>query len=129
LLRLPFRVLGSHLLDAIKREDKFRVHRLFHHSVPSLSKVAMRFAAGTKSGPPSFFTRVTKSRIACLVGPSFHNGSESGPFCATAVPAIAKRTRALSRNVDGPVRCRRSLPRFESLRPAWLLHQLHSTND
>ena len=46
-------------------------------SVPSLSKVAMRSPGATKSGPPSVVAAVTKSTIACLVGPSFQDGSGS----------------------------------------------------
>src|SRR5262245_8372945 len=45
-----------------------------HHSVPSLSKVAMRSASGTKSAAPSFVTPATKSRIADLAAPSFQEG-------------------------------------------------------
>ena len=35
----------------------------------------MRSAGGTKSGPPSFVTRATKSRIADFAGPSFQEAS------------------------------------------------------
>ena len=35
-----------------------------HQSVPSLSKVAIRFGSGTKSGEPSFVTFATKSTMA-----------------------------------------------------------------
>ena len=53
-------------------------------SVPSLSNVAMRSAAGTNSGEPSFVTFATKSTMDCFVLPSFHEGSGSAA-CATAV--------------------------------------------
>src|SRR5882724_9490597 len=53
-----------------------------HHSVPSLSKVAMRCSAGTKSGPPCVVTRATKLTIDVFVGPSFHDGNASA--CASA---------------------------------------------
>ena len=52
------------------------------HSVPSLSKVAMRWSGGTKSGPPCVVTRATKVVIADLVAPSFQDGS--GSACASA---------------------------------------------
>ena len=57
-----------------------------HHSVPSLSKVAMRSAGGTKSGPPSFVTRATKSRIADFAAPSFQEGR--GP--TIDLPSVTK---------------------------------------
>ena len=47
------------------------------HSVPSLSKVAMRCGTGTKSVPPSVVVRLTKSTIAVFAAPSFHEGSAS----------------------------------------------------
>ena len=43
-------------------------------SVPSLSKVAIRSEAGTKSGPPSFVTLSTNSTMALFAGPSFQDG-------------------------------------------------------
>src|SRR6266702_427292 len=48
-----------------------------HHSVPSLSKVAMRSAGGTKSGEPCLVTRSTKVTIAFLGAVSFHDGNGS----------------------------------------------------
>src|SRR6516164_846054 len=56
-----------------------------HHSVPSLSKVAMRCGAGTKSGEPSRLTAATKLRIDCLGEPSFHDGSGSPCACLSGV--------------------------------------------
>ena len=47
---LPLGVLGGQRLDAVEGEDELGVHRLLAHSVPSLSKTAIRSAAGTKSG-------------------------------------------------------------------------------
>ena len=54
------------------------------HSVPSLSKVATRCSTGTKSGPPCWVARATKSMIDFLVGPSFHEGNPSLCVCENA---------------------------------------------
>lgn len=54
------------------------------HNVPSLSKVAMRSAGGTKSGEPSRVTAATKSSIDCFVAPSFHEGSGLAVVAACA---------------------------------------------
>ena len=48
-----------------------------HQRVPSLSNVAMRSGTGTKSLLPFVVTFATKSRMDCLVLPSFHDGSGS----------------------------------------------------
>jgi hypothetical protein len=48
-------------------------------SVPSLSNVAMRSEGCTNSGPPLRVTRATKSTMAFLAEPSFHDGSGSWP--------------------------------------------------
>ena len=62
------------------------------HSVPSLSKTAMRSSGLTKSGPPSLVTLPTKSMIACFDAPSLHDGSAS--CCAWADrPATSARNR------------------------------------
>src|SRR6516164_9782013 len=53
-----------------------------HHSVPSLSNVAIRSEGGTKSGPPSVVTRSTKWRIAARVGVSFQLASWSATSVA-----------------------------------------------
>ena len=67
------------------------------HSVPSWSKVAMRSAGGTNLGLPCVVVACTNSTIACLAGPSFHEGSGSVWAWARALSerraAIAK-TRA-----------------------------------
>ena len=73
------------------------------HSVPSLSKVAMRSGAGTKSAEPSPVTAATKSRMARLAPPSFHDGSGSaacawaivrqGLACSTGSAASVDRTK------------------------------------
>jgi len=47
------------------------------HSVPSLSKQAMRSGTGTQSGPPRVVVRAMKSRIDRFTGPSFQEGSAS----------------------------------------------------
>ena len=59
------------------------------HNVPSLSKVAIRSAGGTKSGPPSFVTLPTNSTIAFFEPESFHEGSGSAAGCAGVVAAGA----------------------------------------
>ena len=46
-------------------------------SVPSWSKVAMRSSGGTNFGLPCSVVARTKSTMACLAGPSFHEGSGS----------------------------------------------------
>src|SRR6185295_18638884 len=61
-----------------------------HHSVPSLSKNAMRAAGGTKSLLPFFVTRATKSSIADFVAVSFQEASGLLPFAET----LAVRLRA-----------------------------------
>src|SRR5262245_38349701 len=82
----------------------------------------MRSGTGTKSGPPSRVTRPTKSTIAPLAPPSFHDrktsavdvgdegavaatggGGEDGPPQARATDAIAARSirlTATSRSSD-----------------------------
>ncbi len=66
-------------------------------SVPSLSKVAIHSAGGTKSGPPSFVTFATNSTLAFFAAPSFHEliftYSETFvvPFVHTAL-AVRART-------------------------------------
>src|SRR5262252_603104 len=70
-------------------------------SVPSWSKVAMRSSCGTKLVLDLSVVVGTKLTIACLVGPSFHegSGSVSASDCvpkaspATAASAEAKRRR------------------------------------
>ena len=51
-----------------------------HQSVPSLSKIAIRSAGGTKSGPPSVVTRATKSTIAARVAVSFQRSRAASSF-------------------------------------------------
>ena len=55
------------------------------HSVPSLSKVAIRSATGTRSGEPELVILSTKLMMDCFAGPSFHDGRESAACEATAV--------------------------------------------
>ena len=57
------------------------------HRVPSLSNTAIRSGMGTKSALPSVAVRFTKSRMACLAGPSFQLASGS-VVAATAVSAV-----------------------------------------
>src|SRR6202050_1862764 len=78
------------------------------HNVPSLSNVAMRSAGGTKSGPPCWMTRATKPVIACLLGPSFHDGSES--VCACACRKMGSTGANKSDSVAVLSRLRRSMP-------------------
>jgi hypothetical protein len=47
------------------------------HRVPSLSKVAMRSAAGTNVGVPCVIVACTNATIACFAVPSFQDGSGS----------------------------------------------------
>ena len=69
-----------------------------HHSVPSLSNVAIRSATGTKSGPPAVVTRSTKSRIAARAGVSFQDASGSsgtaGSYAARYSSAARWRSSA-----------------------------------
>ena len=60
-------------------------------SVPSLSKVAMRWSTGTKSGPPCVRDARDKVEDRVLVAPSFQDGSGS-PALAPA-PTV-KRSEA-----------------------------------
>src|SRR5262249_27235926 len=62
-----------------------------HHSVPSLSKVAMRSATGTRSGP-SVVTRETKSMIAWRVGVSFQDSR----IASDATPLLPGRAARLT---------------------------------
>ncbi len=57
------------------------------HSVPSWSKVAIRASGGTNVGLDWSVVACTKSTIACLAGPSFHEGS--GSVCANACALMA----------------------------------------
>src|SRR4029077_1315417 len=67
-----------------------------HQSVPSLSNVAIRSGGGTKSGEPSFVTFSTKETMACLAGPSFHEGSGSWAYVVVTLErAIASRTKVM----------------------------------
>jgi len=54
-------------------------------SVPSLSKVAMRSAAGTKSVEPALVTFSTKATMAFFDAVSFHDGNGSAAFARAAV--------------------------------------------
>src|SRR6202008_1565973 len=74
------------------------------HQVPSLSKVAMRSAAGTKSDEPARVTAATNSKMDCLERPSFQEGSGSVALvCAN--PRGGRRWRAGSAaRVDSTMR-------------------------
>jgi hypothetical protein len=80
------------------------------HSVPSLSKVAMRWSGGTKSGPPWVVTRATKLVIDDLVAPSFQDGS--GSACASVE---LERSSPVNAGIKARVesRIRRLKPRAE----------------
>ena len=54
------------------------------HSVPSLSKTAMRSGSATKSGVPSLVTFSTKATMAAFGAVSFHDGRGSEPLAAIA---------------------------------------------
>ena len=62
------------------------------HSVPSWSKVARRASGGTNFGLALSVVAFTKSRIACLAGPSFQEGSGSWAWARAGVvkPRAAK---------------------------------------
>ena len=63
LLGLPVRICGASALTRSRTKASWTYIGCSIHSVPSLSKVAMRWSAGTKSGPPCVVTRATKSVI------------------------------------------------------------------
>jgi hypothetical protein len=63
------------------------------YSVPSLSKVAMRSAGGTNVGLFGVVTFVTKSMMALLAAPSFHDSSCVG---LVATPCICRANYRLS---------------------------------
>ncbi len=65
----------------------------------------MRSGTGTKSDPPTAVARGTKSRIACLTGPSFHDGSGS----ACAKDGTAGNKLAAARPATNDLRCMLSL--------------------
>ncbi len=67
-------------------------------SVPSLSKVAMRSASGTKSGLASSVTASTNATIAALASPSFQEGS--GSSCAWAAPATSATATSPESNAE-----------------------------
>src|SRR5690242_18702916 len=56
----------------------------------------MHSGAATKSAPPAAVVCATKSRIAFLASPSFHDGS--GSDCAAAVEATTKGAAAIPRD-------------------------------
>ena len=69
------------------------------HRVPSLSKVAMRSGAGTKSGLPCVVVRLTKSVMAFFAEPLFHEGNGSWTTCCGGScwhPTTMRRTNMLS---------------------------------
>src|SRR6218665_2987073 len=81
------------------------------HSVPSLSKTAMRSGTETKSGEPALITFSTKATIAFLEGPSFHEGSASCPKhvearLITPKQTLAKAPMELCDGTDGVDRLR-----------------------
>ena len=49
-----------------------------HHSVPSVSKTAIRSAGGTKSGLPGLVTASTNPLMASRAAVGFHDGSTAG---------------------------------------------------
>src|SRR5437868_14519315 len=81
------------------------------HSVPSLSKVAMRPAGGTKSGEPWLGTSSTKLTIAVLVAVSFHDGNGS----VAGVCAKAGRARSTGNAKRPAIITRRPTTRIVSL--------------
>src|SRR4029453_3246346 len=61
----------------------------------------MRASGGTNFGPALSVVARTKSTIACLAGPSFHEGS--GSVCACAWPQTSRAARS---TIPWIVRCR-----------------------
>jgi hypothetical protein len=82
-----------------------------HHSVPSLSNVAIRSLAGTKSGLPGLVVSWTSLMIAALVAPSFHEGSGSVKG-AVAQPARRRTATTSAANGVAAPRCHRTQPRI-----------------
>ena len=82
-------MLRRQRLHAVEREGSWKYIGCSAQSVPSLSKMAMRSAGGTKSGEPSLSLVSTKATMAFFGAPSFHDGSGSDWACA-CVKASAK---------------------------------------
>src|SRR5688500_4896275 len=74
-----------------------------HHSVPSLSKVAMRSAGAPKSRPPSVVTRSTKSRMAARAGVSFQDASGSSGMAGIVRPRLELRRPAALQRVEDQI--------------------------
>ena len=74
---LPLGMPRRRRLDAVDGEDDWKYIGCSVHSVPSLSKVAMRSGTGIQSRPPGVVVRATNSTIDCLAGPSFQDGNGS----------------------------------------------------
>src|SRR6266481_7227030 len=83
------------------------------HSVPSLSKVAMRSAGTTKSGP-ALVTRPTNSTMACFVGVSFHDGNGS-PWASVGndQPKLSAAPRTAPANTSKNLRFIWLIPRAD----------------
>src|SRR5262249_57782075 len=60
------------------------------HSVPSWSKVATRSSWGTNVGLDLSVVFCTNSTIACLAGPSFHEGSGSPCVALCALATVIR---------------------------------------
>ena len=103
---------GASALTRAKMKANWTYIGCSHHSVPSLSKVAMRWSGGTKSGPPLLVTRATKLVIDVLVAPSFHDGS--GSPCACATPSESDCSGTLASTPASAVR-RVSMVRFMAM--------------
>ena len=67
-----------------------------HQSVPSLSKVAMRSAGRTYSGPPSVVVLRTKSRMADFTAPSFQLTRGVFMSTSTKLPRAIRAQRQAS---------------------------------
>src|SRR4051794_29751420 len=84
----------------------------------------MRSSGATRSGPPGAVTRFTKSRIACLAGPSFQEGSGGGlaaaerrgrpttPDAATADKATPRLRRVIESVLSSTERPSPPVPGF-----------------
>jgi hypothetical protein len=108
LLGLPFGVLWTEGFRAVDCKGKLDVYRLLDPRVPSLSKVAILSASGTKSGEPCFVTRSTNVTIAFFDAVSFHDGSGSP---ATSAKAAAGRNGNAGSAVKVDSIARRFIPK------------------
>src|SRR5271154_1755927 len=86
--------------------------------VPSWSKVAIRSSGDTKFGLLLSVVVLTKFMIACLAGPSFHEGNGSAPVAATGLADGAEAEGAVGAGaVEHPARTSIKTTEINSARP------------